>query len=691
MNNEKKRKQAKRHPARGNAGGSREKNIKDIQSFHKIVESIPSYDKAFNQGLAYYERGDHARAIESFEQAKRLAPGDVDACYHLALAYSGHGDNVKAIALLREVIALQPDSPDAYYALGNVSLQQKDHAGAIALYRQALALKPDHGEALHNLGAAYYELDDYPRAMELFREALAYIPDFAPTYKLLGHIYYTRGNRVAAEEAYREALKRRPDDADSRYRLGLVYFDRRNFPAAAESYRQAIVSKPDFFEAYNNLGIVYENQGDDARAVKAYRKAIELKPDFAEARGNLGAAYCRQGDTARGMELYREALALKPDYAEIYIRTGRLHVDKGDHDKALEEYQKALALNPGYALAYFYMGIAYTQKGDIAEALEMYDKSIALRPDAATYYLRGHIYSVLFVNRVRLGRRVIDADSVSMDWHACVYFARETGQLGQMPALIDYFKSCPRTLLAIRDYSGPGHAPAALAAFEEAERAIADFTALLRWHEIALPDKREVLGMKAILYYHLGGPVPSYVIFDEEMGGYALSARELYYHALSAREIHGKEEAVLARAIDELERKEDKETGDFYYLAHLYFLRGDREKAIEAFKRSGDFIFSVIMLAYLTGDSAYKKRVKKIDPGDIYNFSTSIDASLLDLSRFQHFFHLCECAPAIASFRKKISRVLLPAAYTRPFWEIFRLADGEKFASDSRVAEARHV
>jgi tetratricopeptide (TPR) repeat protein len=325
------------------------------------------------------------------------------------------------------------------------------------------------------------------------------------------------------------------------------------------------------------------------------------------------------------------------------------------------------------------MGGLLLRQNDLIGAINMYNKTLALKPDDAwAYHFRGFIYHMLMDFKLKFEGRVVDGNRVATDWNMCVYLARETGRLEEMPALIKFFRACPRTILAIRDYSAANPGEPARAAFEEAGRALADFTALLRWHERVIPDRRTVLGMKAILYFYMGGVVPSFIVFDEEMKEYALSSRELYYYALVAMKMNWKVDAILSRAIDEIEGKEDKEAEDFYYLGHLYLRRGEREKAIETFKRRDDFIFSAIMLACLSGDKAYRKRVKKFKPGECYDLSTRIDTSCRDLSRFQYFFHLRECASGIASFSKRIVRGLVPAEYKSPFWEVFRLPDGEK-------------
>jgi hypothetical protein len=215
--------------------------------------------------------------------------------------------------------------------------------------------------------------------------------------------------------------------------------------------------------------------------------------------------------------------------------------------------------------------------------------------------------------------------------------------------------------------------------FEDAQESIADFIQLLQLYENVIPDKTKVLSIKSVMHYYLGGAVSSYIIFDERLddGDYTLSSQEYYYYALTAQEINREAEAILNNAISEVSNKTDKTSEDFYYLAHLYLLQGNETKAIENFKQSDDFIFSIIMLACKSKDEIYIKQVRDINPADIYNFSTEIDCTRKDLSQFQHFFHICECKVA-NSFDESISQFLLPDKYNDSFWKIFKFSSLDK-------------
>ena len=81
-----------------------------------------------------FEAGEHARAVELFE----------DAAWRAAAQYRG-GDYAAAAATLRGL-----EGSDARYNLGNALAQSGDLEGALAAYDEALAETPSHADAQHN-------------------------------------------------------------------------------------------------------------------------------------------------------------------------------------------------------------------------------------------------------------------------------------------------------------------------------------------------------------------------------------------------------------------------------------------------------------------------------------------------------------------------------------------------------------
>jgi tetratricopeptide (TPR) repeat protein len=519
-------------------------------------------------------------------------------------------------------------------------------------------------------GKNYLEACEYARAVESCKKAIELDPDPVEAYYNLGIVYHRLGEHARAIESYNKALEFK-DYADA-------YYYKVEHDKSIELYRNAIELK-DYADVYNNLGNVYDDMGEYAKAIESYGKAIELNPYYANAYYNRGNSYVNMAKYTRAIKSYKRALELKPDYADAYFNLGVTYNSLGKYAKAVESYNKAIELKPDYADAYFKRGRCYGFLGKYAKAIESYGKGIELKPDdARAYFNRGGICYHLYANNIFLEECEVDVTQIMADWNTYIYLSRNTGKLEDVNKLINFFKPYPQTILAIRDYADVDADRLIFNAFEEARRSVADFEALMQLYENGIPNKRTVLSIKAILYYHLGGAVPSYIIFDELLddGENVLSPQEYYYYALAAIDIGRDVESILLDAVSEIEKMTDLSAEDYYYLAHLYLLQENAERAVENFELSGDFVFSTIMLAYLSDeDDPYIERVRNIKPAKNVRFPIEIDYSKNNLSQFLQFFHLKECLPAIASFDENVSQALMISEYDKPLWEVFKLPD----------------
>jgi Ca-activated chloride channel family protein len=108
------------------------------------------------RGQSEYEKGDHAEALSSFEEARRLRPRDDRSAFNLADALYKNGKYDEAAAIY-ESLAANDRSQLAFpsrFNLGNALYQKQDYAGAARSFRDALRLTPEDMDARRNLEMA---------------------------------------------------------------------------------------------------------------------------------------------------------------------------------------------------------------------------------------------------------------------------------------------------------------------------------------------------------------------------------------------------------------------------------------------------------------------------------------------------------------------------------------------------------
>jgi lipoprotein NlpI len=135
----------------------------------------------YNRGIAYFDKGDHDRAIQDYTQALRLNP-------NFAAAFNNRGN--------------------AYAA-------KDDYDRAIQNYDQALRLDPNDALACNNRGNAYAAKDDYDRAIQDYTQALRLNPNFTAAFRHRGWARFAQGQFAAAVPDLARAAQLAPADIQS--------------------------------------------------------------------------------------------------------------------------------------------------------------------------------------------------------------------------------------------------------------------------------------------------------------------------------------------------------------------------------------------------------------------------------------------------------------------------------------------
>jgi len=140
-------------------------------------------------GIERLEAGDAEGALEAFETAGRLSPGDPRVQFDLGTGrlLADHGDAVGALERALALTGTEDAAPageaparrslppelrqNGFFNLGNARLAAGDNAGAVAAYEEALRLDPADPAAKFNLELALRRLEDERLRLRAPREA----------------------------------------------------------------------------------------------------------------------------------------------------------------------------------------------------------------------------------------------------------------------------------------------------------------------------------------------------------------------------------------------------------------------------------------------------------------------------------------------------------------------------------------
>ena len=98
-------------------------------------------------GNLYYDAQLYPKAIEYYQQALKITPGNVDVRTDMGTAMFYLGDSDKALAEFEKSLSYKPNHPNTLFNAGIVKWQgKKDATGAIAAWEQLLKTNPNYPE-----------------------------------------------------------------------------------------------------------------------------------------------------------------------------------------------------------------------------------------------------------------------------------------------------------------------------------------------------------------------------------------------------------------------------------------------------------------------------------------------------------------------------------------------------------------
>ncbi|MDB9537262.1 tetratricopeptide repeat protein [Dolichospermum planctonicum CS-1226] len=285
-------------------------------------------------GDEYFQNGDYAAAITSYNQALKIA---------LKINYN-HGE--------------------IYYKLGLVNCQLGDYHTGIINYTQAINININHEEAYNKRGLAHYQIGNYQVAIEDYSQAIRINPHTAINYKNRGDVRSHIGDTQGAIEDYNQAIKLNPDYATTQKdrQIARYLLDDKN------QLKQVIHIDSDDGISYKNRGHNRAKLGDYQGAIDDYTQAI-LNGDDIDAYYYRGNAHFDLGKYAAAISDYTQVIKMNYHYINAYYNRGNARLEIGDKQGAVGDFYKAADL--------------YWQEGKLAEYKDTQARIIELEIEAS--------------------------------------------------------------------------------------------------------------------------------------------------------------------------------------------------------------------------------------------------------------------------------------------------------------------
>ena len=182
-------------------------------------------------GVALYQQGRYAEALQTFEQAKQTDPTNPDTYYNLA---------------------------STYHRLGTSAKDQKMLDNAEAIYNQALELSPNHVECHRALAVLLVETGRSDKAFNLLKRWAQRSPNVSDSRVELAKLHQEFNQTKIAEQYLDEALAMDPNNARAWAERGRLRENSGELMQAVQNYQQSIAInslQPDLYQRIGALNV----------------------------------------------------------------------------------------------------------------------------------------------------------------------------------------------------------------------------------------------------------------------------------------------------------------------------------------------------------------------------------------------------------------------------------------------------
>jgi putative PEP-CTERM system TPR-repeat lipoprotein len=421
--------------------------------------------KHMEQGNAFFNQQQYAKAVIEFRNAVKATPRDGRARLRLGQAFVKVGDTRNAIREYVRAADLLPDDDNVQLEAGNALLVagEFDRARAIA---EALLQKNRRNVAAQMLrGYALAGLKDVATAITQLEEALA--EDSTQIGHInIGELYLSQGQLASAEGSFKEAIKLDPSNVTARLALANFYWSTQRLPEAGQTLEQTIAQHPDDVLANRAMAMYLLRAGQIEGAERYLRRSAELSPTpdeslflsdyyialgrYDDARAVLEPITSRQKPPVGAVLRLAEAhyaldrkeqahsavdalLKANPRSAPALVLKARFLVVDGKPQDGLALATQATEADPTVFAGHFARGIALAALRDHAEATKAFSEALRLRPRAFDVHVQ--------LSRLHLAQGATDL---------AVQFARSA--LALQPQNRNAHRTLAQALFARRDF-----------------------------------------------------------------------------------------------------------------------------------------------------------------------------------------------------------------------------------------------
>lgn len=300
-------------------------------------------------GDAYMQNKQYAKAIQYFQKAAALDPGNAGPRMGLGMSRLAVGETDRAVADLQAAAALGKSGTRADIMLVMLNLRRNEFDQALKAIAKLEQAQPTN-TLLYNLkAAAYMGKGDTSNARAQFEKALSIDPGYFPAAANLAQLDLQAGNATAARGRYDKVLEKDKDQIQAMLALAdLASRTPGQEKVVLDWIARAKAARPESSEPYRVEIDYYRRTGQSDKALALAIEQKRLHPNDPDALATIGRLLLAAGHAKEAAAAFGDRTILLPNSHAAFLELGNAQLAAKDPGGASASLRKALRLKPNF-------------------------------------------------------------------------------------------------------------------------------------------------------------------------------------------------------------------------------------------------------------------------------------------------------------------------------------------------------
>ncbi|MDP4185340.1 MAG: tetratricopeptide repeat protein [Bacteroidota bacterium] len=290
-----------------------------------------------------------------------------------------------ATELFTKCLTLDPQSATALFELANIQIAKGDLTNAATGLEKAVAISPDNQWYKYLLAQVYQQTSQFDKASVLFNQLVEKNPDNIDYLYLYGGALANSGKGKEALDVFNQLESKTGITDQLSLAKEQIYLKEGKNQKAIEELEKLIKSSPDEPRYYGLLADLYLQLENKVKALELYHKVLQIDPDNGFVLFSLANYYALDKNNQKAFEYALKGFSNPSSELEVKINYLLLiHNDRSKYnftDQQIDELAaKIIVAQPLEEQAYAFYADYLIQSKRSNQAIDVIRKGIAVSP-----------------------------------------------------------------------------------------------------------------------------------------------------------------------------------------------------------------------------------------------------------------------------------------------------------------------